>query len=55
MAHGHLGVEGRQGRGKGRGGVALHQHQIRLVLFKLRLQPLQSTAGDVGERLLGGH
>ena len=55
MAHRDLGVEGRQGRGKGRGGVPLHDHQVGGEVRELLAQPLQGRAGHVGEGLLGGH
>ena len=55
MAHRDLLIEGRQGRGEGRGGVALHQHQIGAMAGEFLLQPLQGAAGDVGEGLLGHH
>ena len=32
VAHGNFQVKGRQGRHKGGGGVAVHQHQVRLFL-----------------------
>ena len=55
MAHGDLGVEGRQGRGEGRAGVALHQHQLRPMVREFPLQPHQGAAGHMGEGLLRGH
>ena len=55
MAHRDLGVEGRQGRGKGRGGVPLHDHQVWGEVLELLAQPLEGGAGHVGEGLLGGH
>ena len=35
------------------GGVALHEHGVRLFLFEHRLEPLQHTRGDVREGLPG--
>ena len=55
MAHGDLGVEGRQGRGEGGAGVALHQHQLRPMVGEFPLQPRQGPAGHMGEGLLRGH
>ncbi|MND78928.1 hypothetical protein D3C80_706490 [compost metagenome] len=44
-------IVGRQGRGKGGGGVTVYQNAIRLELGKHRFQPLQDGGGDIGQIL----
>ena len=51
MTNRDLLVEGSQTSGEGRGGVALHQHQLRGVGLKVLPQALQRSTGDVGEGL----
>ena len=42
VAHGNFQVEGRQGRHEGGGGVAVHQHQVRLLLAQHLFQAEQA-------------
>ena len=55
MAHGQALVEGRQGTGKGRGGVPLDQDEVGPELNEFLAQPFQRCGGDVGEGLVGCH
>ena len=55
MGQGNALVEGRQGGGKGGGGVPLNQHQVRGVTEKILLKTRQGRAGDVSQTLPWRH
>ena len=55
MAHRDAQVKAGQRRRKGGGGIAVHQHKIRLFSLQHRLQVLQDAGGDIKQRLARLH
>ena len=55
MTNRDLLVKRSQTSGKRRGGVALHQDQLRWIGLKVFPQPLQRSTGDMCQGLTGGH
>ena len=55
MAYRNLCIEGCQSASKGRRGVTMYKHHIRLSLFHNRLQAHQRTRSHIVQRLAGGH
>ena len=55
MADGHLMIKRRQGPGKGGGGIAMDQNQVRLSLLDNAVHAQDGLGGDLGQRLLLFH
>ena len=55
MAHGNLVVVGSQRSGKGGGSIAMHQHDVRLLLLQDLVQAHHGLGGNVKEGLSCGH
>gem|GEM_PF-3532024 len=55
MAHGDLMIEGRQCACKGRGGIAVHQDEVRLCLIDHPIHAQDGLRGDGGQGLLPFH